>query len=76
MLCCLVARVDFQCFNELMPSTLIVAVIPENEAPDDPVVRVLRPAFELLDTLLDFLDGAAHLSSLEEGKGPMPVASA
>lgn len=53
-----------------MLGTLIVAHSPQNEAPDYPVIGVFSV---FLDALLDLFNCLAHLSFLEQGKGPVSV---
>ena len=54
-----------------MPRTLIVADRTHDEAPYDPVVRVLRT---LLDGFLNFVNSLCHIALFEQSEGPVPMA--
>lgn len=57
-----------------MPCALIVAMVPEDQTPDDPVVRVLSPFRGLFNDLLYLLDCLMHLGLFEKRKGPVSIA--
>lgn len=70
----LIRGVNLERLEELMPCALVVTMVPENQTPDDPVVRVLSPFRGLFNDLLYLFDCLMHFGLLEKRKGPMPIA--
>ena len=70
----LVPWINFERFLKLMPCAHVVPMIPQDEPPYDPVVRVPCPARRLLNPFLNFFDGLGHLALFEESECPMTVA--
>ncbi len=70
----LVPWVNFECLLKLMPRAQVVPMIPQDEPPYDPVIRVPGPARRLLNPFLNLFDGLGHLALFEESEGPMTVA--
>lgn len=56
-----------------MPRAHVVPMIPQDEAPYDPVVRVPGPTRRLLNAFLNLFHGLGHLALFEESEGPMTV---